>query len=154
MRPGQPSRHHRRRSGTAIVAALGLMLLAAALLASSALVSFASLRATRAARAALEAEAIARRSAYDVISAWSVAYDSLTVGQSRNAAVTSPMATMRVQRLSGSLYAISVEGQAGVAPLRARRRLRVFVQQSDSGAVIRRVRSVNPLTRWGSVDLY
>lgn len=151
---------HRR--GSAIVAALGLVLLAAALLASATQVATAAAKRARAERDALIAESGARRALATVILEWTHAYDALGIGQSVEVAPTRgtpdsapiPLATIvRVARLDTVLFAITVDARAGIAPATARRRIRLLVRRLAADSAVG-PGIVRPITRWSTTDLF
>lgn len=162
MRAGHARRARSARAGTAIVAALYLVVLAAALLASAAEIAASAARRSRADVAALLAEAGARRALADALQGWSSGYATLAIGQwpdGAAAASCSPpggipcTAAVRVGRLDSTLYALDAEATAGVVPHVARRRLRLLVSTRpvDAGGAIATAR---PISRWSLADLY
>ena len=150
------------RRGTAIVAALGLVVLAAALLASAAEVAAGTARRNRADVAALFAESAARRALATALDGWSTAYDSLAIGRGTNVALRIPggeaevvpyRVIVRVRRLDSALYAVTVDATAGVAPLVARRRVRLVVT-TRAAAGRASGPDVRPIPQWSLADLY
>ena len=161
-RPQRAPPDVRQRRGTAIVAALGLLVLAAALLAFAAEIAASATRRTRADVSALLAESTARRALASAVEGWQAAYDSLADGQGielreGNAECAGSLvpcrAQVRVRRLRGPLYAVSVDATAGVPPLRARRRVRLLVN-AGSAAERGTAGAVRPISRWSLTDLY
>lgn len=161
------SRWHRRRRGTAIVAALALVALAGALLSVAAAHSTAGAGAARAERAAVIVEGAAMRSLAEVLAEWPPAADSLPDGAFGDRALVIPRepheggpplaGRLRVQRIGPAMYAVTVEVHAASsesAPAFARRRMRLLVRRgapSDSaGATPVPV----PIPRWAIADLY
>jgi hypothetical protein len=155
---------HHRRSGTAIVAALGLVTLAAALLAAAAAASSAGARTVLTERASVVADAAARHSLALALSHWDPADDSLLVGQSREGALQDdviesslplPVSGARsVQRIGRTLFALGADVRVGSAPWIARRRVRLLVSRgstADTGAALA---PPVPIGRWSSADLY
>jgi hypothetical protein len=153
----------RPRDGTAIVAALALVTLAAALLAWSAAVVSAGARAVLAERAALSAESQARRLLATTLGHWDVRDDSLDTGamvdrivdaESSEAAPALPTtAHVSVQRLGATLFAIAAVRVGGDQPL-ARRRIRLLVQRVIMPDSVRTHLPPAPIARWSTADLY
>jgi hypothetical protein len=152
----------RRRRGVALAAALGLLMLAAALLAGSAIASVELRRATRGLVASARARAEARRAFGEILQGWNGAADSLPVGATLERAMAMPQVAgppvtvqARVRRLSARLYVANVSVRVGGAGAElASRRTRLLLARAppaDSGAASR---SVVPLARWSVVDLH
>ena len=150
------------RRGTAIVAALGLVMLAAALLASAAEVAAVSARRARADAAAVTAESAVRRTIAVLLTGWSASYDSLAIGHSVDATSGIPDETgvnlpcrieARVQRIDSTLFALTFDARAGVIPTMSRRRVRLLVR---SGALdpLTRAAVARPIAQWSLTDLY
>lgn len=149
----------------ALVAALGLMMLAGALLVGTALASVELGRATRTLGAAARAESEVRRGMALVLQAWDAGLDSLPIGASAArpaAAVVVDGVAVRVrthvQRLGRGLYAASVAVQIGdsAAPLAARRARLLLRRAADTTAdtVVGGASPVlRPLPRWSVADL-
>lgn len=154
----------RARKGTAVVAALALVVLAAALLASAAAVASAGAREVLAGRAALCAEAEMRRQLAGTLGHWLTSYDSLPIGQSLDrvssvghAPDTQELPTtarVSVQRLGRALFAITADVQVGMERSLARRRARLLVQRAAASDSARPVLPPAPLARWSTADLY
>jgi hypothetical protein len=154
----------RPRDGTAIVAALALVTLAAALLAWSAAVVSAGARAVLAERAALSAESQARRLLAITLRHWDVRDDSLDTGamvdrivdaESSEAAPALPTtAHVSVQRLGATLFAIAADVRVGGDQPLARRRIRLLVQRVIMPDSVRTHLPPAPIARWSTADLY
>ena len=150
------------RRGVVLVAVLGLLALGAALIAGAFAAARDSARATRSTRAAIVADATARRALARTLSSWSARDDSLGVGgvsvraftESAAVALDSADVRVRVHRLSASLYVVAAEASvpAALTPL-ARRRVRVLLERAPTidTAIVQPLR---PITRWASADLY
>ena len=145
----------------ALVAALGLMMLAAGLLAGTAVASVGLQRATHSLAAAARADSELRRALAMVLQGWDVGLDSLPVGAGvdRTTVAVAPAGTpvtvqTRVRRLGPALYAAVVAVQVGssAAPTASRRARLLLGRATDSSAsgVVARVR---PLSHWGVTDL-
>jgi hypothetical protein len=146
----------------AVVAALGLLLFAAALLAGSAVASVGLRRASRSLVAAARAEAEARRWLGEVVQRWNAAADSLPIGATldrvnRVEGATGPpvIVQARIRRLTANLYTVTVSARVGDSvPTLAFRRVRLLLERpppTDSAGVSGAVR---PLARWSVVDLH
>src|SRR4051812_6724030 len=114
MRGGDVGRRRRRR-GMALVAALGLMMLAAGLLAGTAVASIGLQRATRTLAATARADSELRRAQAVVLQGWDGALDSLPVGAAVDRTIPTVVAggapvamQARVRRLGPALYAAVV----------------------------------------------
>jgi hypothetical protein len=128
----------RERRGMALLAALCMLALAAALLAGAFASSAASSRATRSLRAALVADAAARRALANALMQWSAADDSLAIGaavhrvvlDSASAPLDAADTRLVVQRLATNLHVVAadVTVPASGASL-ARRRMRMLVRR-------------------------
>ena len=146
----------------ALVTVLGLLALAAALVAGAFATATAALHASRTARASIVARESARRALGRAIAGWRRADDSLPIGGS--VLRTSPESTavpldsadtrVRIERLSLALYVVSVDV---IVPARgsmlARRRMRVLLERPpspDSTTLL----APRPLTRWPVAELY
>ena len=151
----------RNRPGVALVTALALLAFAAALLAGSFASSAALAHAQQSARASLEAEALARRAAAEVLASWSATYDSLPVrGYREPEAEMSPsfgrtVVRTRIQRISASLYAVTADARVGngSSPI-AHRRARLILERppvTDSAAVSG---PPHPIARWSYSGIY
>jgi hypothetical protein len=145
----------------ALVAALGLMLLAAGLLAGTAVASLGLQRAAHTLAAAERAESELRRGLAVVLQGWDVGLDSMPIGavvdrvaspDSRDGA---PLTVRtRIRRLGPALYAASVAVQVGdsAAPL-ASRRARLLLGRAVDGAASGAAPGVRPVARWSVADL-
>ena len=153
--------HRRARRGVALVAALGLLLMAAGLLGGAAVASVALRRATRSLVASARADSEGTRGLGELVLGWDAALDSLPVGGWREWPLTAPPsaepradAQARVQRLSGALFAGSVAVRVGGSgSARAFRSLRLLVERpprADSGVVAGVPRRI---TRWSVFDV-
>ena len=148
------------RDGVALVAALGLLLLAAALLAGSATAAVELRRAARSRSWAARADFEAQRALGVVLQGWDATLDSLPIGAMVERAVE-PMDSVgppvavhaRVRRLSGRIFAAVVSVRVGVSGQAAARRARLLLEHeapgSDSAASV----GVSTLSRWSVVDL-
>jgi hypothetical protein len=145
----------------ALVAALGLMMLAAGLLAGTAVASLELQRATRTAAATARADAELRRALAVVLQGWDAGLDSMPVGAAVDRATGTvavggaPVAVRaRVRRLGPALYAAVVAVQVGdsTAPLALRRARRLFGRIADTLAPAA-APNVRPLSRWEVTDL-
>jgi len=144
------------------VAVIALLALGAALIAGAFAAARGSARATRSARAAVVAHAVARRALARSVASWSAADDSLSIGafvvrtlaESTAVAVDSADIRVRVHRLSASLYVVAAEATVPSArtPI-ARRRVRVLLQRAPTIDTTT-VQPPRPITRWASADLY
>jgi len=149
----------RHRAGTAVVAALALVALAGALLASAAVAVSAGARIALLERAALAAESSARRALAVSLADWDGAAEGMAVGSAVEWSLPAatavpgelPTATrVRRERLGPTLYALTAESRVGDAPLLARRRARLLVQCDSGVAGVRPV----PIARWSIADLH
>ncbi|NUP54783.1 MAG: hypothetical protein HOQ19_03050, partial [Gemmatimonadaceae bacterium] len=82
MRRDRQNRREHRRQGMALVGALGLMMLAAGLLAGTAVAAVGLQRATRTLAATGRANAELRRALAGVLQGWDAGLDSMPVGAS------------------------------------------------------------------------
>jgi hypothetical protein len=152
------------RAGTAIVAALGLVVLAAALLAAAAAAASAGARSVIGERASMIADAGAHYALALSLSRWDPADDSLAVGATRvralqdeviEAALPLPVSgTRSIQRIGRTLFALGADIRVGSSPWLARRRVRLLVsrrQAADTGTALA---PPVPIGRWSSADLY
>lgn len=160
MRRADGCARRRRRSGMALVAALGLMMLAAGLLAGTVVASLGLQRASRTLAASARAEAALRRGLATVLQGWDAALDSMPVGAIVDRARAdrvedgvSLVVRTRVRRLGASLYAATVAVQVGdsAAPIAVRRGRLVLRQVIDSLASSE-TRGIRPLARWSVAD--
>lgn len=141
---------------------LGLLVLAAALLAGGFALSTAATRASRSARAATVAHTLATRALGRALVEWSRTEDGLAVGASVERplpefaalSVDAADTRLRVQRLSARLFVLAVDVRvpATGTPL-ARRRMRLLVERQVAAdttlfLIPRR------LARWPVADLY
>ena len=154
----------RRRSGTAIVAALALVMLAGALLASAASVVSSGARAALSERAALAVEGEARRALATTLERWDATCDSLAIGSAKSAdlVAASPDSAagfaiegrVAIRRLALRLYAITVDARvAGSQPL-ARRRIRLLVKRDVPADSTLALPAPHPIVSWPMADLY
>ena len=150
------------RRGVVLVAVLGLLTLGAALIAGAFAAARSSSRTTRSVRAAIVAQAGARRALARTLASWAPRDDSLGVGgfttrtfaESAAVLLDSADVRVRVHRLSAALYVVAAEVSvpSARAPL-ARRRARVLLERAptiDTGIV----QPLRPIARWASADLY
>jgi hypothetical protein len=152
----------RARRGIALVTVLGLLALAAALVAGAFATATAASRASRTARASTMAREAARRALGRAVAGWQRMDDSLPVGaftlrtspESTAAALDSADTRLRVQRLSLTRYVIAVDVVVpAVGPALARRRMRVLLERPpspDSTMLL----APRPITRWPVAELY
>jgi type II secretory pathway pseudopilin PulG len=155
-------KQRRPRRGVALVTVLGMLALAAALVAGAFATATAASRATRSMRAALVARESARRALGRAVAGWQPMDDSLPIGaftlrtSPESAAVTLDSADtrLRVQRLSLARYVIAVDVVVpAVGPTLARRRMRVLLERPpspDSTVVL----APRPNARWAVAELY
>ena len=152
---------NRRRSGVALVSALGMLLLASALLAGSAAASVELGRATRSRTAAARAESEAMRSLGMVVRTWRMSADSLAVGGTRDITLPisatggpSVLVTARLWRVAEWSYAAVVTVRVGAAerPL-ARRRVRLLLERRAQVDSVGILPDVVPLRRWAVTHL-
>jgi hypothetical protein len=146
----------------ALVATLAILALAAALLAGAFATSSASMRAARSARAALVADAAARRALASTLVRGSAAEEALPVGgamtrvmpDSTSVPVDAADTRVVVQRLSANLHVVAadVTVPASGAPL-ARRRMRVLVKP-HTPIDTTMVRPPTTISRWPAGALY
>jgi type II secretory pathway pseudopilin PulG len=139
----------------ALVTALALLALAAALLAGSFASATALAQAQRTARATMEAEALARRAAAEVLSSWPVGTDALPVHayQDHEAEVSPSLGRTvvrtRIRRITTSLYAITADVRVGdgSSPI-AHRRSRLIVERPMETDSARAFGPPHPIARW------
>jgi hypothetical protein len=145
----------------ALVAALGLMMLAAGLLAGTAVASLGLQRAVRTLAATARAEAELRRGLALVLQGWDAALDSMPVGASVDRTTDAPTADgaplavrTHIRRLGPALYAATVAVQVGdsTAPL-ALRRARLLLGSEADSTVRGAGEGIRPLARWSVTDL-
>ena len=146
----------------ALVGALGLMMLAAGLLAGTAVAAVGLQRATRNLAATGRANAELRRALAGVLQGWDAGLDSMPVGASIERP-TSPVivdggvrvaASTRIRRLGPTLYAAAVAVSVGdssvpLASRRARLVVARIVGPSGSGSAT----GPQSLARWSVTDL-
>jgi hypothetical protein len=144
----------------ALVAALGLMLLAAGLLAGTAVASLELQRASRTLGASARAETELRRSMALVLQGWSSTLDSMPVGATVDREVLPVVVDgarvsgrTRVRRLGDAMYAATVVVQVGdsAAPLAFRQGRLLLTRVADT-AVSGGSPSVRPLPQWRVAD--
>ena len=155
-----PTRRPADRAGVALVAALGLLMLAAALLAGSATASVELRRAARSRSWAARADFEGQRALGVVLQGWDAALDSLPIGATAQRLVDStdapgPAVVVRatVRRLSPRIYAVVVRVRVGASGQAAARRARLLLQRDSSGADSVASPGVSTLARWSVVDL-
>src|SRR4051812_23132860 len=145
----------------ALVAALGLLILGAALLAGSAAASLSLGRASRTLSAASRAEAESRRALVLVLQGWDAELDSMPVGRTVDRAVV-PGATdgdpvrvhASVRRVGQRVFAVTSTVEVGDSTaIVAMRRMRLMVERSVDTTAVGAHRPVVPITRWSLVDL-
>jgi hypothetical protein len=156
------AKHRRARRGIALVSVLGMLALAAALIAGAFATATAASRASRTTRAAIIARESARRALGRAVAGWQAMDDSLPIGafalrtspESSGVALDSANTRIRVQRLSLTRFAIAVDVVVPAAgPTLARRRMRVLLERPpspDSTTVL----APRPLVRWSVAELY
>jgi hypothetical protein len=148
----------RSRSGVALVSALALLTLAAALLAGSFASATALAQAERSERASVQAEALARRAAAEVLTVWEAGSDGLSVGAHQDTRTESSepfgrtVVSTRMHRVSASLYAITADVRVGGggwsgAPI-AHRRCRLVAERVVNGGGAGVVGPLLPIARW------
>ena len=161
MRRARPPAAGSRR-GVALVAALGLLMLAAALLAGSVAASTELARSTRSLASAARAESEASRAVGLMIQEWNARADSLPIGGVIDRVVVDaapggpPLkVSTRVRRVAGSLFAASITVRVGTdAPTLAQRRLRLLLRRGTPPADTALPPPVVPLSRWSVVSLH
>lgn len=148
------------RPGVALVAALGLLLLAAALLAGSATASVELRRAARSRSWAARADFEAWRAVGVVLQGWDATLDSLPVGATVERFVEPPDAAgppilvrARVRRLSARIFAAGVSVRVGGSGQAASRRARLLLQRDSSTSDSTASPRVSTVARWSVVDL-
>lgn len=155
----------RRRAGSAVVAALGIVALAGALLAATAGRGSAAARTAVLERASVRLEGAARLLLAEQLLAWPAAADSLPVGGFADRAVRLPAdvaagapmrGTLRIQRLAPALHAITLElrvetGEPAIVV--ARRRLRLYVRRQIVSPAGDSASAPSAIARWPLVDL-
>jgi hypothetical protein len=150
------------RRGIALVSVLGMLALAAALIAGAFATATAASRATRTTRAAIVARESARRALGRAVAGWQATDDSLPIGafvlrtspESSGVALDSANTRIRVHRLSLTRFVIAVDVTVpAVGPTLARRRMRVLLERPpspDSTTLL----APRPLVRWPVAELY
>lgn len=154
-----PGMHRTRRRGVALVAALGLLILAAALLGATVVASTALRRATIGRVAAARAGGEARRAAGEAVRGWGGAADSLAVGATLDAALPAhpgaglpASAHARIRRLATDFYSLTVTVRVGPgARGLAYRRVDLLLGRPAIGDSVGEA-SVAPLARWSIVN--
>lgn len=151
---------HRRREGVALVAALGLLLLAAALLAGSTTASLELRRTARSRSWAARADFEGQRALGVALQRWDAALDSLPIGGTAERVVDSAetpgpplVVRARVRRLSARVFAVVVRVRVGVSGQAAARRARLLVQRDSSGSDSVAPPGITTLSRWSVVDV-
>jgi hypothetical protein len=146
----------------ALVATLAILALAAALLAGSFATSSGSARATRSLRAALVADADARRALASTLAQWSAAEEALVVGgaltrvvaDSASAPLDAADTRVIVQRLSASVHVVAADVTVPASgPVLARRRARLLVTRYTPVDTTL-IRPPNTIARWPGAALY
>jgi hypothetical protein len=155
-------RERRARRGIALVSVLGMLALAAALIAGAFATAMAASRATRVTRATVVARESARRALGRAVAGWQPVDDSLPIGaftlrtspESTGVRLDSANTRLRVQRLSLARFVVSVDVVVpAVGPTLARRRMRVLLERPpspDSTTVL----APRPLMQWSVAELY
>ena len=146
----------------ALVATLGTLALASALLAGASATAAASSRATRSVRASLVADAAVRRTLASALVQWSAAEEALLIGgsltrvvpDSASAPIDAADARVVVMRVSASLHVIATDVTVPAigTPL-ARRRARVIVKQ-HMPIDTTRIQPPTIISRWAVGPLY
>ena len=149
-----------RRDGVALVAALGLLLLSAALLAGSATASVELRRTARSRSWAARADFECQRALGVVLQGWDVTLDSLPIGAAverpvEPADTPGPPAVVqaRVRRLSARLFAVVVAVRVGVSGQATARHARLLLQRDLPGSDSAASPGVSTLSRWSVVDI-
>jgi hypothetical protein len=152
----------RPRCGIALVTVLGMLALAAALVAGAFATATAASRASRTARAEVMAREGARRALGRAVAGWRGMDDSLPIGaftlrtspESTAALLDSANVRTRVQRLSPTLFVIAVDvAVPAMGPTLARRRMRVLLERPPSPDSTTQL-APRPLVRWPVAELY
>ena len=148
------------REGVALVAALGLLLLSAALLAGSAIAAVELRRTARSRSWAARADFESQRALGVVLQGWDVTLDSLPIGATVERPVEPadtpgpPLVVQaRVRRLSARLFAVVVAVRVGVSGQAAARRARLLLQRDLPGSDSAASAGVSTLPRWSVVDI-
>lgn len=148
------------REGVALVAALGLLLLSAALLAGSATASVELRRTARSRSWAARADFESQRALGVVLQGWDVTLDSLPIGATVERPVEPadtpgpPLVVQaRVRRLSARLFAVVVAVRVGVSGQAAARRARLLLQRGLPGSDSAASAGVSTLPRWSVADI-
>jgi hypothetical protein len=152
----------RSRRGVALVAALGLLMLGAALLAGSALSSLELRRATRARTSSARAESEVRFGLGTVLRGWDTALDSLPIGARAERAIPAhggqdpTIATHGVvRRLTPRLYVVTVRATVGrEGAVLAVSRALLFLERSSAADSAHVVAPVVPLSRWSVAEIH
>ncbi|HET7189588.1 MAG TPA: hypothetical protein VFI52_15660 [Gemmatimonadaceae bacterium] len=148
------------RKGVALVAALGLLLLAAALLAGSATASVELRRTARSRSWAARADFECQRALGEVLQGWDASLDSLPIGaiverlvEPADVAGPPVLVRARVRRLSAEVFAAVVAVRVGVSGQAAARRSRLLLQRNSQGSDSTAPAGVSTVSRWSVVDL-
>jgi type II secretory pathway component PulK len=156
------TRRHRARRGIALVTVLGVLALAAALIAGAFATAMTASRATRTARAALVARESARRALGRAVAGWQAADDSLPIGaftlrtspETSVVRLDSTNTRLRIQRLSLTRFIVAADVTVpAVGPTLARRRMRVLLERPpspDSTTLL----APRPIGQWPVAELY
>ncbi len=157
---GRPS----RKRGSALLIALGMLALAAALLAGSAQAGRAAGRAAQSQAASVTADAEARRALANFLGEWSASADSIPVGQGRDAVVaprpvgaTGLIASSRLRllRVSERRYVIGLEVTVGpMGVVAARRRLSLILERGSGSDTSSARSALRPIGRWSLSDTF
>ena len=152
----------RARRGIALVTVVGMLALAAALIAGAFATATAASRAARTTRAAIVAREAARRALGRAVAGWGAMDDSLPIGafalrtspDSAVAPLDAANTRLRVQRLSRTRFVIAVDVAVPAAgPTLARRRMRVLLERPpspDSTTLL----APRPIMQWSVAELY
>ena len=145
-----------------MAAALGLLMLGAALLAGSAVASVELRRATRSRTAAARAESEVRRGLGAILQKWQPALDSLPIG--RRVGLTMPargdaewdiVVQGAVRRVTARLFAATAAVAVGRDDVvLARRRALLFLERPVEGDSSAATVAVAPVRGWSVLDLH
>jgi len=157
-------RGRRRRTGGALLLALGLLAMVAALLVGTSSAARSAARAESSREAQVLAVAEVRVALAEFLNGWSAAYDALAIGagvvdtvgaRQRGFGGATVTTRVRLVRLSGTRYVVAAETQVGPDDaIQARRRAYLLLErgvQIDSTAPIL---PPTPIARWGLADLF
>jgi hypothetical protein len=148
----------------ALVAALGLLMLGAALLAGTTMASVELRRAVRGRVAGARADWEARHAAGLVVQGWPAEADSMPIGAVLERGLPPPsdgpatVIVARIRRLAADRFMASIGVRVGAGARGiALRRVRVLLARapaSDSASSRDSARAVRPIGRWGVVDVW